>query len=102
MMSSRNQILATAGCFLAVVGVGGALLIWPVRTEAKSIRTKTAELRAQVANLAGTSEQVEKLRAELAQAEARVAGEYKHIPKAPVPDLMSRLSLQVDGKVVQD
>lgn len=102
MMSKRNQNLTTAGCFLAVVVVGGAFLVLPARKEAHAVRAATAELHEQVENLAGTAEKVVQLQGELLQARARVESDFKRIPTVPLSDLMSRLSMNVDGRFVQD
>lgn len=101
MTSDRKQLLTSLGCFLLVVGIGGALLIWPVRKQAHAVRAETIDLHVQIANLAGTAERVEQLQRDLLQARARMANEFKVIPSAP-SDINSRLSLHVDGKLVHD
>jgi hypothetical protein len=101
MTSERKQLLTSLGCFLLVVGIGGALLIWPVRKQAHAVRAETIDLHAQIANLAGTAERVEQLQRDLAQARARMASDFKIIPSTP-SDINSRLSLHVDGQIVQD
>lgn len=102
MNSQRKQLLTSLGCFLTVVILGYAMLVWPARKQARAIRTETASLLEDVSNLTGTAEHVQQLRAELQYIHARVDNELKVIPDAPPVDIMSRLSLHVDGDTVRD
>ena len=102
MNENRHLIFAIVGG-LAILLLGGALLVWPNYREARQIRQETAELRRKISDSAGHTGTVERLADELESARARVDRELKLIPDAPdVAGLMRKLSLPVDGRTVLD
>jgi Tfp pilus assembly protein PilO len=102
MNENRHLIFAVAGG-LAIVLLGGVLLVWPNYRETRRIRQETIELEEKVSDLAGHTGTVERLADELEAARARVDRELKLIPNTPdIAGLMRKLSLPVDGSTVLD
>lgn len=103
MTSNTKQILTTVGCFLGVLLLGIALLVWPVRREISSVRTDASTLRDQAEALSGRAKQLDELQRELDEARHRVDREFKNVPLRPrIASVMQQLSPVVDGHSIMD
>lgn len=102
-MNDRRHIALTVGSFVAVLLLGGGLLVWPAHREARSLDAQARDLYSRMANLEDTTAEVGRLINELAQARRYASENLKVITEGPeVADLMRRLSLRVDGATVLD
>ena len=102
-MSNSQHLLVAVFLMFVIVVAGGAVFVVPTYRKASDARTKVANLREKVTGLSGQTEVVEQLAGEVAAVRTHVEEDLKTIPPTPdIAELMRKLSLPVDGVVVQD
>jgi Tfp pilus assembly protein PilO len=102
-MSSRRHLAFAILLLLAVVGLGGVLLVWPAYREASRHNRRTSLLHHKGENYDVQARRIATLTKQVEQMTRRVETELKAIPDTPdIADLMRRLSMPVDGVHVQD
>lgn len=102
-MSSRRHLVMAILSLLAVVGVGGVLLVWPAYREASRHDNRTSLLHHKGENYDIQARRIATLTKQVEQMTRRVETELRTIPETPdIADLMRRLSMPVDGIHVYD
>ncbi len=102
MSSSRHLAFAILS-LLAVVTLGGVLLVWPSYREAARHNRRTVLLHQKGENYDAQARRIATLTKQVDQITRRIDTELKMIPETPdIADLMRRLSMPVDGVHVYD
>ncbi len=102
MSSSRHLAFAILS-LLAVVTLGGVLLVWPSYREAARHNRRTVLLHQKGENYDAQARRIATLTKQVEQMTHRMETELKAIPETPdIADLMRRLSMPVDGVHVYD
>ncbi len=102
-MSSRRHLAFAILSLLAVVTLGGVLLVWPSYREAARHDRRTVLLHQKGENYDAQARRIATLTEQVEQMTRRVETELKAIPQTPgIADLMRRLSMPVDGVHVYD
>ena len=97
-MSSRRHLAFAILSLLAVVSLGGVLLVWPSYREASRHNRRTLLLHHKGQNYDAQARRIAKLTKQVEKMTHRIETELKAIPDKPgISDLMSRLSMPIDG-----
>ncbi len=102
-MSSRRHLAFAILSLLAVVTLGGVLLVWPSYREAARHNRRTLLLHQKGENYDAQARRIASLTKQVERMTLRMETELKAIPETPdIADLMRRLSMPVDGVYVYD
>ncbi len=102
-MSSRRHLAFAILSLLAVVTLGGVLLVWPSYREAARHNRRTVLLHQKGENYDAQARRIATLTKQVERMTHRMETELKAIPQTPdIADLMRRLSMPVDGVHVHD
>ncbi|MHC5026977.1 MAG: type 4a pilus biogenesis protein PilO [Planctomycetota bacterium] len=102
MRHGVRQLVTRIGGMILVFGIGVAVLVWPRITEVRRIDDRIAELKTKIHGLSDQTDEIELLADRIATLDERVAG-LRDIPRQPQnAELIRRLSVPVDGLVVQE
>lgn len=102
MSLNKPLVLVILGV-AAVLGTGGALIIWPNYSRVARMAARIADLQYKAANSEVQTTAVKRLTDEVETARAYVRKELKTLPDSPdVAELIGVLSVPVDGRTVKD
>lgn len=102
MPANKPLVLVVLGV-LTVLGIGGALSIWPNYHEVATTAARISELQYKAANSEEQTTAVKGLTDEVERERAFIRKELKFVPEsADVAGLIGVLSVPVDGRTVQD
>ncbi len=102
MPTSKHFLFAAMG-LVAMLALGVVVFVVPTYRQAATVRERIGDLRARIANLEHSTQDVERLTAEVAQQRLRIEREFKIIPEsADIASLIRKLSLPVDQTMVRD
>ena len=97
-MSSKRHLAFAILSLLAVVVLGSVLLVWPSYREASRHNSRTSLLHHKGENYDAQARRIATLTKQVEQMTNRMKTDLKAIPRKPgISDLMSRLSMPIDG-----
>ena len=102
-MSSRQHLGFAIALLVAIVGLGGLLLVWPAYRDAASIDRRVHDLRRKGENYDAQAREIARLTTELDELHEVIKEDLKRIPESSdIAGLMRVLSLPVDDVHVRD
>lgn len=102
-MSPRRHFMTVAAVVVAILGLGGALLVWPNWRETGRVVRHTAALEQRIEELSDRREMLVELREQVRTVQHTLDEELHAIPVQPDhAQLIRRLSMPMDGFRVID